>query len=349
MRPSLRLSHLVLGLQAARFPFHVLASHYACGSDEVAGEVQGETGVVCGPKCSQGTFDCATDVPEGTTAQPQCVLQDIDSTAYCGLLCQVDSQCQSGASCRNVGMAGISICIHPLSFSEWAQKQGTRKKLAVGWPVKAGNSARGFQIAKAYSALQSLKRRYGIADGDADVLTVKELLSATSAGAITALGQGAQVVALQQPATPKAAQPNGGDGDSVLRPWKQDLGYVTQNVRDGLPGLEREIHDTIWNVEHIGKQYVATGMLRGVIMIAVVYLVGGGAYKYQTMGARGLEMVPHIGFWMEYPQLVADGLRYVGILAGDCVGRPSARGGSGGFQASVPSDRDTFAHFEPSK
>lgn len=252
----------------------------------------------------------------------------------------------------------VSVCFHPLSFNEWA-KQGPRKKLVASWPTKAGGkSAHGFQLARAYSALQSLRRRYSIADGDSDVLIVKELLAAVTGAAAVAVA-GAPPPGAAQPAAQAAAGPNrppapapavqgsrpGGD-NSVLGPWKHDIGYLAQNLRDGIPGLEREVHDTIWNVEHMQKPGVASGLLRGITMLVAIYLVGGGLYKYQTMGARGMDMIPHIGFWMEFPALVLDGVRYSIFLVSEAFGSSGSRPGT---FAATSTDRDTFAHFEPSK
>merc|ERR1712113_323022 len=137
-------------------------------------------------------------------------------------------------------------------------------------------------------------------------------------------------------------------GSTILKRAKHDLSYVSHNVEDGLPGLQREIHDTIWSVEHMGNHGVGSGMLIDLLLVALVYIGVGCAYKYQTMGARGIDMIPHIGFWMEYPQLVADGVKYSCMQANDCCGGGLPIGRVApppGFQGS--SDRDTFAHFEP--
>merc|ERR1719408_811361 len=163
----------------------VALTHYEkppCGHDEVQGEVQGETGYICAPRCADSSYNCAIDLPDGATAQPQCMLQDVDKGAFCGLLCQVDVQCPSGATCRQIKQAEVGLCMYPVSFADWS-RQAASRKLMIGWPAKAGQSPASFKIAKAYAALQSLKRKYGIEDGDADVLVVKELLSSLSASA----------------------------------------------------------------------------------------------------------------------------------------------------------------------
>jgi hypothetical protein len=285
------------------------------------------------------------------------VLQDVDSTGYCGLFCQSDAQCPSGASCRTVGTAGISICFHPLSFTDWANKQGTRKKLAVGWPAKAANSnnAKGFQIAKAYAALLSLKRRYSMADGDADVLTVKELLSSmTTASAPKTQSSGgwfgSPSLSLNNAGSGGNNRPSSQNTASALDPWKHDISYFAGNMAQGLPGIEREVGQIAWTASHLEQRGKAEATLRGVVLFALAYLIGGSAYKYQAMGARGLEMVPHIGFWQEYPALVADGIKYAPqLLAGLFSGHGMGGIRGSGFASSGTSDRDTFAHFEPSK
>jgi len=342
--------------------------HYTCQTDEVNGEVQGETGVVCGPRCGVSAYECPLDMPEGTTAQPQCMLQDVDMSYYCGLLCQTDSSCPSGADCRKVGSPEVGLCVHSLSFNEWA-KQGVRRKLAIGWPSGgSGQSTRGFQIAKAYAALQSLKKRYGMLDGDADVLVVKEMLSTAStasynpAAAVPA-AQGWNIPAMAAPGLPAAATSAAASSGwffSAASPsppppvaqvresgWMKDIHKFEGYMADGIPGIEREAHDIMWNIEHSDRYGVCTDQLRCAILIACAYLGIGGAYKYQMMGARGMDMVPHVGFWQEYPGLVIDGLRYTQVLLGGAL--PSASGNFNGFQQMGKGDRDTFAHFEPSR
>jgi len=89
------------------------STHYEkppCKSDEIDAEVQGADGEVCAPKCD-GT-SCPTDVPAGTKAQPQCILQTQSGDKYCALACTLPFSCPSGAHCARI--AGISgICVYP--------------------------------------------------------------------------------------------------------------------------------------------------------------------------------------------------------------------------------------------
>lgn len=301
------------------------------------GELQDAAGYVCAPRCSGDAFTCPSDTPSGSAAQPQCMLQDVDRGQFCGLLCQVDSECPSGARCRQ--MAQVSICLYPASFSDWARSNVNTRRLTIGWPNKqgGGQSTASFQIAKTYAALQSLKGRFSIDDGDADMLTLKELLSSLSASGVSSAGP----VVSSSPITGTVAAPSRQSGGGMFSPWKHDIEKFEGYLADGPSGLSREMHDVTWNAEHIfDRSGAASTTLRGVIMIGIVYVLAGSLFKYQT-GARGLDMLPHASFWLEYPNLVADGVTYSKILIDDILGVPRSgnqlhggvrSGGAGAFE-----------------
>merc|ERR1719375_105371 len=143
-----------------------------------------------------------------------------------------------------------------------------------------------------------MKRKYGVEDGDADMLVIKELLSSLSAnsGGAPSSASGSA-----------SGGTSGGEG-TIAGAVMHDAQYLSRNLRDGIPGLKREVDDTMWNIENIQKRGPASSLMRGVLFIGFVYLLIGSAYKYQTQGSRGIDMIPHIGFWSEYPRLVADGV-----------------------------------------
>merc|ERR1712014_113224 len=93
------------------------STHYEkppCRSDEVDVQVQGLTGETCTPKCTGTT--CPTDVPEGTTAKPSCVLQDSSTgDKYCALTCLIGG-CPPGATCQRSGFVGL--CMYPSSSNQ---------------------------------------------------------------------------------------------------------------------------------------------------------------------------------------------------------------------------------------
>mmetsp|Transcript_44963 Transcript_44963/g.95864 ORF Transcript_44963/g.95864 Transcript_44963/m.95864 type:complete len:468 (-) Transcript_44963:80-1483(-) len=89
------------------------SSHYEkppCQADEMEASVQGSNGEVCAPHCDDAP--CPTDVPAGTRAKPQCILQDQSGSKYCGLACFFSSGCPTGSTCARVG--GImGLCVYP--------------------------------------------------------------------------------------------------------------------------------------------------------------------------------------------------------------------------------------------
>ncbi|CAK9047408.1 unnamed protein product [Durusdinium trenchii] len=179
-------------------------------------------------------------------------------------------------------------------------------KLCAGKDLESMLKSKGFQIAKAYSALQSLKRRYSISDGDADVVTVKEMLAAASSpNSLTVRALSLGKVCRETLLTHHSSKP-AGLGAEV----SSDLKLFSNNMLSGPAGWEREAESVVWNVEHIDHYGAASGLLRGIIEVAIVYLVCGAIYNYQMQGARGIHLIPHVGFWMNYPSLVMDGVKY---------------------------------------
>ncbi|KAG0301553.1 hypothetical protein BGZ98_008259 [Dissophora globulifera] len=48
-----------------------------------------------------------------------------------------------------------------------------------------------------------------------------------------------------------------------------------------------------------------------VSVFAGIYLVSGAFYNYKVYGSRGIDLIPHIDFWREFPALVVDVVRHV--------------------------------------
>jgi len=87
-------------------------THYEkppCQSDETIAQVDGASGSFCAPSCD--TTACPTDVPPGTSAKPNCALQDSSTgSKYCALTCFLGG-CPTGATCNMLGLRGI--CTYP--------------------------------------------------------------------------------------------------------------------------------------------------------------------------------------------------------------------------------------------
>ena len=98
------------------------AAHYGdpangCEADEQAVQVQGLSGDFCSPDCKSAA--CPTDVPDGVTAHPQCVLKTAAGDKRCALICSPsldeaslragDAQCGTG-TCQPI--QGLGICTY---------------------------------------------------------------------------------------------------------------------------------------------------------------------------------------------------------------------------------------------
>lgn len=90
-------------------------THYEqppCRSDETEVQVQGISGSMCSPSCTNSA--CPSDVPVGVSAQAECILQDRSSgEKYCALECSSDEDCDQahGASCKSI--SNIGLCTYP--------------------------------------------------------------------------------------------------------------------------------------------------------------------------------------------------------------------------------------------
>jgi len=115
-------------------------SHYEkppCQSDEVEAEVQGTNGELCAPKCD-GT-SCPTDVPAGTKAKPQCLLQDSSSgEKYCALACVLPGSCPSGATCARIGGI-VGVCVYPKTSTARAARLFEPVPAEVAAPACTGS------------------------------------------------------------------------------------------------------------------------------------------------------------------------------------------------------------------
>jgi hypothetical protein len=247
--------------------------------------------------------------------------------------------------------------MYPLAFSDWV-RQGNSKRLTYGLPQRTDKKVPPGVVQKAVAAVQNLKAKYGIQDGDVDVVAVKEFLttlsgaSVGSAGIVPAMPPGLPAAPIPSAIAPAPPPPSPqSNEDPTLKVYKRDFNYQMARLGEGLPGLEKEISDDVWRVEHLGDRYAASDLLRQFIEFFLVYIIIGAIYKNQALGAEGIDMIPHIGFWMEYPAMVQDGITYSQQIVGSYLGMDfsGSSGYRGDFLPVGRGERDTFAHFEPSK
>jgi len=94
-------------------------SHYEqppCQDGEAQASVTGTDGALCAPPCD-ASGSCPTDVPDGVTAGPQCVLSDQSGNQYCALICSSDDECDTagGSSCQHPSAGQPGLCVYPTS------------------------------------------------------------------------------------------------------------------------------------------------------------------------------------------------------------------------------------------
>jgi len=84
-----------------------------CQSDELSVQVEGLAGDFCSPYCSTSK-PCPTDLPDGTTANPECVLETAGSSqpTNCALICTPtrNDECPQNATCKPI--SGIGVCTY---------------------------------------------------------------------------------------------------------------------------------------------------------------------------------------------------------------------------------------------
>ncbi|KAG0342785.1 hypothetical protein BG004_005590 [Podila humilis] len=76
-----------------------------------------------------------------------------------------------------------------------------------------------------------------------------------------------------------------------------------------------------WKTEHACPYHtalpVASGMsgfgifMTVLFVFAAIYVVLGAAYNHQVYGAKGLDLLPNLDFWRDFPGLVVDVVRHV--------------------------------------
>ncbi|KAF9937343.1 hypothetical protein BGZ75_000339 [Mortierella antarctica] len=85
------------------------------------------------------------------------------------------------------------------------------------------------------------------------------------------------------------------DSDVVHFTWKSNYACASKDVQlptsEGMSGFR--VFLTVFGV------------------LGFIYIVAGAAYNYKTYGARGLDLLPNLDFWRDFPSLVSDVVRSV--------------------------------------
>jgi hypothetical protein len=137
--------------------------------------------------------------------------------------------------------------------------------------------------------------------------------------------------------------------DSSITPIERGVDGLIHNALHPVEFLGNEYRGASWDFRHITERDSAYGLLRGLVIIMLLYFIIGFIIMAKYYKAEGPERIPHAQFWMAYPSLVMDGINY----ARDQVGITSDKGNSTSYERIADTStkfhgsRDTFSQFEP--
>ena len=137
--------------------------------------------------------------------------------------------------------------------------------------------------------------------------------------------------------------------DTSISPIERGVDGLIHNALHPVEFVKNEYTGASWDVRHITQPDAAYGLLRGLVIIMLLYFVIGFVVLTKFYNAQGVERIPHSQFWVAYPALVMDGVVYVR----DQIGIGGDKIASGSYDRIVDSSnkfsgsRDTFSQFEP--
>jgi len=93
--------------------------------------------------------------------------------------------------------------------------------------------------------------------------------------------------------------------------------YFFENINSS--DQDEDQHNLLLFSKHACKQelFVVSTLSTGAVLnitfflMVFAYLTIGIAVDYFFMGARGIEVIPHLAFWKDFPFLVRDGIKFV--------------------------------------
>ena len=137
--------------------------------------------------------------------------------------------------------------------------------------------------------------------------------------------------------------------DSSITPIERGVDGLIHNAFHPIEFAKQEYKGTSWDVRHITEAEAASGLLRGLVIIMLLYFIIGFIILAKFYKAEGIERIPHAQFWVAYPSLVMDGVNY----AKDQVGIGYSKDSQGSYEriadpsTKFSGSRDTFSQFEP--
>jgi Autophagy-related protein 27 len=298
------------------------------------------SGLACAVPCS-----VVNGVMCGFTSGWNCLLQDTSpaKAPFCAQTCSSNSDCASGSSC-NLGakpltMASLGICMTS------PDPTVTAVQTANVMPVV---DQQRFSPIITASGMQPNTQFEFLTKNLADLLN--QLSNENNLGSnptMMALRVSLAALIKLHPEAKAKENPNAILLDNDVQSYVEyAVDTSLHNILHPIYSIREGGRGAIWDLQHPFSYRSCFIWLRGLLILFVIYSLVGCWYKATYEKAEGINRLPHLAFWLDFPQLVIDGVNFtVAKLVG---------GGTAGlnFIASARdskylSARDSFANFEP--
>ncbi|KAF9917110.1 hypothetical protein BX616_001931 [Lobosporangium transversale] len=112
-----------------------------------------------------------------------------------------------------------------------------------------------------------------------------------------------------------------GQNQSATITFICDMAVTDETVGPTLTKYENGVVYFSWKSGHACPQQIQVPTTEGMggfrtfltvlSIFALIYLIAGAAYNHKVYGATGVDMIPHVDFWRDFPNLVVDVVRHV--------------------------------------
>ena len=126
-----------------------------------------------------------------------------------------------------------------------------------------------------------------------------------------------------------------------------DIDAAVHNILHPVDFVYQGVPGTIWDVRHPFEKDSAFILVRGFMIVLILYFAIGAALKAHYEGATGSARIPHLAFWTDLPQLVSDGVNFATCKISQISGAKIPEMFGPGRDYKYASAKDSFANFEP--
>ena len=268
-----------------------------------------------------------------------CILQyqSPSKTPYCAQSCSSDSDCYGGNTC-NMGAKSLTMNSHGICMSAndavgmtkavimsvAEQQKFAPMKTASGMTPKTQFA---FLTKNLADLMNQVSNQHSLAS-DPAMMELRVTLAA--------------LIKLHPEARSNSIQLD----DDIQSYVEYGIDESLHAILHPLSSIREGSRGAMWDLKHPLRSRTMFNWLRGLLIFGLLYTLAGCYYNAAYLNMNGLDRIPHVSFWLDYPFLVLDGFNFaVMTLIG---------AGSSGFSflassrdSKYASVRDSFANFEP--